>query len=215
MKKYSLIAILWVSLLLIWCSKTETPTEEGNEVIQEEVLSINTPEMCSNVIKDYLAKADLKWKWTKTVEKWNEIAVHYVWRLNETEVFDTSVEEVAKACWKHHPARNYNEWLSFKVWAGQMIPGFDKGVEGMKIGQTKTITIPAAEAYGEWSESNIIEIDRNQLPEWEYEKGMKLMSEMWQTFTVHEVDEKSISLDTNHELAGKDLIFDITLIEIK
>jgi FKBP-type peptidyl-prolyl cis-trans isomerase 2 len=44
---------------------------------------------------------------------------------------------------------------------------------------------------------------------------MKLMSEMWQTFTVHEVDEKSISLDTNHELAGKDLIFDITLIEIK
>jgi FKBP-type peptidyl-prolyl cis-trans isomerase 2 len=46
-----------------------------------------------------------------------------------------------------------------------MIPGFDKGVEGMKIGQTKTITIPAAEAYGEWSESNIIEIDRNQLPE--------------------------------------------------
>lgn len=215
MKKYLFIAILWVSLLLVWCSKTETPIEESNETIQEDVLSINTPEMCSNVIKDYLSKADLKGKWSKTVEKWHEIIVHYVGRLNESEVFDTSVEEIAKACGKHHPARNYNEWLAFTVGAGQMIAGFDKGVEGMKIWQTKTITIPAKEAYGEWSESNVIEVSRNELPAGEYEKWVKLSSAMWQTFTVTEVKGDKVFLDGNHELAGKDLIFDITLVEIK
>jgi peptidylprolyl isomerase len=111
--------------------------------------------------------------------------------------------------------RNYNEWLAFTVGAWQMIAGFDKGVEGMKIWQTKTVTIPAKEAYGEWSEKNMIEVERAQLPEGEYEKGMKLSSAMGQTFTVQEVKEKSVILDANHELAWKDLIFDITLVEIK
>jgi FKBP-type peptidyl-prolyl cis-trans isomerase 2 len=220
MKKYLLIAGIVLSLALVWCSKStetveEVSTSTTENTKQEESLSLNTPEMCANAIKDHLAKADLKWKWTKKVEKGHEIVVHYVGRLNETEVFDTSVEEVAKACGKHHPARNYNEGLAFTVGAGQMIPGFDKGVEGMKIGQTKTITIPAKEAYGERSESNIIQVERAQLPDGEYEKGMKLMSQMGQTFTVYEVNEKTISLDSNHELAGKDLIFDITLVEIK
>ena len=221
MKKYLLIGAMILSLALVWCNQSSNPIEEEstpnteNNSIQEETLSLNSPEMCANVIKDYLAKADLKWKWTKKVEKWNEIVVHYVGRLNDSEVFDTSVEEIAKACGKHHPARNYNEWLSFKVGAGQMIAGFDKWVEGMKIGQTKTITIPAKEAYWEWSESNIVEIELSNLPEWNYEKWMKLYSEMWQTFTVYEVKEKTVMLDSNHELAGKDLIFDITLVEIK
>ncbi|MDD3262332.1 MAG: FKBP-type peptidyl-prolyl cis-trans isomerase [Candidatus Absconditabacteria bacterium] len=220
MKKYLLIGVVTLSLALAGCNQTSNPEEEQSTPIsentnQEETLSLNSPEMCANVIKDYLAKADLKGKGTKKVEKGHEIVVHYVGRLNDTEVFDTSVEEVAKACGKHHPARNYNEGLAFKVGAGQMIAGFDKGVEGMKVGQTKTITIPAKEAYGEWSESNIVEIELSNLPEGNYEKGMKLYSEMGQTFTVHEVKEKTVMLDSNHELAGKDLIFDITLVEIK
>lgn len=216
MKKYLLIAGMGLSLILAWCSKTETPeTSSNTQTTQEENLSINNPEMCANAVKDYLAKADLKGKWDKIVEKWHEIVVHYIGRLNETEIFDTSVEEVAKACGKHHPARNYNEGLAFTVGAGQMVPGFDKGVEGMKIGQTKTVTIPAKEAYGEWSKENIIEVERAQLPAGDYQKGMKLMSQMGQTFTVYEVNEKTVLLDANHELAGKDLIFDITLVEIK
>jgi len=242
MKKYLLIAVVGLGLTLAWCGQSPQNTNENasetcsvtdssscsdtgstNETKQEndanqtlETLSTNnTWEMCANVIKDYLAKADLKGKWDKSVGKWHEIVVHYVWRLNELEVFDTSVEEVAKACGKYTPARNYNEWLAFTVGAGQMIPGFDKWVEGMKIWQTKTITIPAKEAYGEWSEKNIIEVDRSQLPAGEYEKWTKLMSQVWQTFTVYGVSEKTISLDANHELAWKDLIFDITIVEIK
>ncbi|HCB51825.1 TPA: hypothetical protein DEP21_04645 [Patescibacteria group bacterium] len=79
------------------------------------------------------------------------MVVHYIGRLNDEEVFDTSVESVAKACGKYTAGRNYDEGLAFNVGAGQMIAGFDNGVEGMKIGQTKTISIPAAEAYGEWT----------------------------------------------------------------
>lgn len=217
MKKYFLVAVLGLSLLLVGCSKEtssqENPIEQNTN--QEEILSTNTEEMCANVIKDYLAKANFEWEWTKTVEKWNEIVVHYVGRLDDENVFDTSVEEVAKWCGTYNAARNYNEGLAFTVGAGQMIAGFDKGVEGMKINQTKTITIPAAEAYGEWSEENIIEVDKSQLPEWDYEKGMKLMSPMGQTFTVYEVNWDKVKMDANHELAWKDLIFDITLVEIK
>lgn len=220
MKKYLLIAGIVLSLALAWCSKSTEPVEEVStpnteNTTQEETLSLNTPEMCSKVIKDYLSKADLKGKGSKTVEKWHQIVVHYVGRLNESEVFDTSVEEVAKACGKHSPGRNYNEGLAFTVGAGQMIAWFDKGVEGMKIGQTKTVTIPAKEAYGERSKDNMIEVERTQLPAWEYQKGMKLMSATGQPFTVYEVKEKTVVLDANHELAGKDLIFDITLVEIK
>lgn len=225
MKKYLLM--VWISSILVlsWCNKTPSPVENDltseatqNEVTQNEVtqdLSLNNPEMCSNVIKTYLKNVDLKWKWTKKVKKWNEIVVHYVWRTNESEVFDTSVEEVAKGCGKYNSARNYNEWLAFTVGAGQMIPGFDKGVEGMKVWQTKTITIPAKEAYGEWSKENVAEIDRWQLPPGEYQKGMQLMSQMWQTFTVVDANDKTVTLDWNHELAGKELIFDITIVEIK
>lgn len=228
MKKYLVLGVIALSLTLAGCGQPQNTDEVSQETCSttgtgscgttgetQSDLSLTTENMCANAIKDHLAKADFKGKGTKVVEKGHEIVVHYVGRLNDTEVFDTSVEEVAKACGKHHPARNYNEWLVFTVGAGQMIPGFDKGVEGMKIGQTKTITIPAKEAYGEWSETNIIEVERSQLPEGEYQKGMKLMSQMGQTFTVYEVTEKSIRLDANHELAGKDLIFDITLVEIK
>lgn len=95
-----------------------------------------------------------------------------------------------------------------------MIAGFDKGVQGMKVGQTKTITIPAKEAYGEWTGAALITVPRTQLPQGEYTKGVKLMSANGQTFTVYDVKKDEIILDGNHELAGKDLIFDITVLSI-
>lgn len=77
-------------------------------------------------IAEYLAAADLKGTGEKTVSNGNKITVHYVGRLNDQEVFDTSVESIAKAAGKYSPARNYNEGLSFTVGAKQMIAGFDK-----------------------------------------------------------------------------------------
>lgn len=228
MKKYLLLGAIGLSLTLAGCGQQPQNTEVSSETCSvtgtgsctttwetQTDLSLTTENMCANAIKDHLAKADLKGKGTKVVEKWHQIVVHYVGRLDEEIVFDTSVEEVAKACGKYMSGRNYNEWLAFTVGAGQMIPGFDKGVEGMKIGQTKTVTIPAKEAYGEWSKDALVELDRSQLPAGEYKKGMKLYNQYGQAVTINEVKDKTVVLDTNHELAGKDLIFDITLVSIK
>ena len=207
--------------LLTGCTKTEqvitpeTPTDTPAAVNIETTLPTNDTTMCPNAIKDHLAKADLKGKWTKVIKKGDRITVHYVGRLDEKNVFDTSVESVAKACGKYTPGRNYDEGLSFGVGAGSMIPGFDQGVEGMKVGQTKTITIKAKDAYGEWSEKNIITVDRAQLPAGDIQKGAQLSTPYGQTLTVVEVKGTGVVLDGNHELAGKDLIFDITIQEIK
>lgn len=136
--------------------------------------------------------------------------------MDEETVFDTSIEEIAKACGKYASGRNYDQGLSFQVGAGQMIAGFDKGVEGMQIGQTKTIHIEAAEAYGERSEANLVKVPKEQIPDADtLKKGDQLMASNGQRFTVYEIGTSEITLDANHELAGKKLIFDITLTDIQ
>ena len=85
----------------------------------------------------------------------------------------------------------------------------------MNIGQTKTIEIEAKDAYGERSEANIIKVPREQIPASDkLQKGVKLMSSNGQSFTVYALDSKEVTLDANHELAGKKLIFDITIESI-
>jgi len=214
-KKLLMTSLIWVSTLwLMWCG--QTPTQQPTETQPTTLLSSTSWTMCANAVKDYLDQADMKWQSGKQVKKWHNITVHYIGRLDDGTVFDTSVEEVAKACGKYMSGRNYDEGLSFAVGAGQMIAGFDKAVEGMNIGQTKTIHIEAKEAYGERSEKNIVKVPRDQIPDADkIEKGMKLASSYGQTFTVYAIDDKEITLDANHELAGKKLIFDITIKNIQ
>lgn len=171
--------------------------------------------MCEMTVDEYLAAANFEWE-GQTVQKWDEIVVDYIWRLADGTVFDTSIKEVAKSCDKYNENRNYDEWLSFKVGLWQMIAGFDRWVEGMKIGQTKTIEIPAKDAYGERKEDLVMKVEKSKLElPWQYKKWDVLYAPTWQTVKVVKVTEKEVYLDTNHELAGKDLIFDITLKEIK
>ena len=170
---------------------------------------------CKTAIAAYLQQTKASTD-GKLVEKWNTIIVDYVGRLDEQTVFDTSVESVAKACGKYNAGRNYNEGLSFKVGWGQMIAGFDKAVAWMKIGETKIVTIPAKEAYGERSEKNLIKVPREQIPNADQlKKGVKLMASNGQPFTVYAIESKEVTLDGNNELAGKALIFDITIKEVQ
>ena len=137
-------------------------------------------------------------------------------RLSDQEVFDTSVESVAQACGKYQAGRDYTGGLPFQVGAGQMIPGFDQGVEGMKLGQTKTIVIPAKDAYGEWSKDKLVTVEKKDVPEAEkYTVGTMVQTDYGQVFKVYEITNTQIIFDANHELAGKDLTFDITIKEIK
>ena len=171
---------------------------------------------CKTAIQTYLDTADMKWRGEKEITKGNNIVVDYVGRLSDQEVFDTSVESVAQACGKYQAGRDYTGWLAFQVGAGQMIAWFDQGVEGMKLWQTKTITIPAKDAYGEWSKDKLVAINKAKVPEADkYTVGTMVQTDYGQVFKVYEITATQIIFDANHELAGKDLIFDITVKEIK
>ena len=189
------LAIALVVLCLLFCKQEKT--------------------MCEITVDDYLAAADFDWA-GQEIQKWDDIVVHYVWRLDDGTVFDTNVKSVAKWCDKYAEWRNYDEWLAFQVWAWQMIAWFDRGVEWMKIGQTKTIEIPAVDAYGEYDPEKVIVVEKTKLNlPWQYKAWDVLHAPTGQAVKIVKVTDKDVYLDTNHELAGKTLIFDITIDEIK
>jgi len=201
LKNTLLLSISWLLILAIWwCSKTLVSNQNSN--------------MC-DAVKEYLASADFEWKWQQ-VQKWDSIVVDYIGRLADGTVFDTSVESVARWCGTYNEGRDYSAWLPFEVWAWQMIAGFDRGVEWMKIWQTKTIEIAAVDAYGERDESLVIEVNKSDLDNpGQYEEWQTLYTPYGQAVKVSKVTKDKVYIDTNHELAGKNLIFDITIKEIK
>ena len=147
------------------------------------------------------------------VNNWNSIVVDYIWRLKDWTVFDTSVESVAKACGSYQTWRDYSQWLSFQAWAWQMIAGFDAWVIWMKIWETKSINIPFMQAYWARDEKKLLTMDMaDQFKD--YKKWDDVMTAYW-PIKVFKITKDKITFDTNHSLAGKDLIFDITIKDIK
>lgn len=132
------------------------------------------------------------------------VAVMYTGRLEDGTVFDSNEER---------------EPLQFELGQGMVIAGFDAGVRDMEMGQTKTITIPPEEGYGERSDEAIVPISPDQLPpDMQVEVGMQLEMRTQDgralPVTVAEVTPERILLDANHRLAGKTLIFDIKLVNV-
>lgn len=139
-----------------------------------------------------------------TAKKGDIVKVHYTGKLTSGDQFDSS------------EGRNP---LEFKVGAGQMIPGFDQAIPGMNVGEKKTITISPLEAYGKKNKEAIIEFPKTNIPaDIKLETGMKLQlrNEAGEPIpvVVTEVKDETVILDANHELAGKELVFDIELVEI-
>ncbi|NJW53330.1 FKBP-type peptidyl-prolyl cis-trans isomerase [Salinimicrobium oceani] len=133
------------------------------------------------------------------------VRVHYTGKLTDGQIFDSSLER---------------EPIEFTMGQGQLIPGFEKGLLDMKENEKKTIEIPADEAYGQPREELIQEVEKSQLPEEiKPEPGMGLVSKSpdgrEMNLVVKEVKEDTIVVDGNHPLAGKDLIFDLEVVEIK
>jgi FKBP-type peptidyl-prolyl cis-trans isomerase 2 len=138
------------------------------------------------------------------VKNGDTVKVHYTGKLTTGDQFDSSVGR---------------EPLEFTVGAGQMIPGFDAALPGMIVGDKKTVNIPAADGYGEVNEQAIIEFPKENVPaDMKLEPGMSLTlsNQEGQPFpvVVKEIKDDVIILDANHFLAGKDLVFDIELVEI-
>ena len=133
------------------------------------------------------------------------VRVHYTGTLEDGTTFDTSVGR---------------EPLEFTLGEGKMIPGFEKAVYGLKVGKSKTVTIPAEEAYGPHRDDLVIVVEREQLPA-DLDPKVDQQLQMQQTdgrtavVIVTDVSETTITVDANHPLAGKDLTFEIELVEIK
>ena len=135
----------------------------------------------------------------------NTVKVHYTGTLEDGTTFDTSVGR---------------EPLEFTLGAGKMIPGFEKAVYGLAVGESKTVTILAEEAYGPYRIDLVTIVEREQLPTGlEPEVGQQLQAQQTDGSTamviVTDVSETTITIDANHSLAGKDLTFEIKLVEIK
>ena len=142
----------------------------------------------------------------------DRVKVHYTGRLDDGSVFDSSECAEDDCGCEHGP-------MEFTIGAGEVIPGFDAGVKGMSIGESKTIHIPVEEAYGERIEEMVAEVPRGDLPpEMNPELGQQLevTQEDGQIFQVLVIDvnDQTITIDANHPLAGQALNFDLRLVEI-
>ena len=138
------------------------------------------------------------------VKHGDTVKIHYTGKLEDGTIFDTSA--------KRDP-------LQFIIGEGQVISGFEQAVVGMNPSESKTVKVPADKAYGPHREEMISVVDQNKIPkDLKLELGQQLQipQEDGQKIivAVTNISESSVTLDANHPLAGKDLAFDIQLIEI-
>jgi peptidylprolyl isomerase len=137
------------------------------------------------------------------------VRVDYTGTFDNGSIFDSSVNE----------SFGHVEPLEFTIGAGEMIPGFEQAVIGMMVNESKTVHIPMEEAYGPYYEELIMTLNWSQFPEgFETDIGAEipLQNAYNQTVwaTVINVSEAGVTVDANHPLAGEDLNFNITLVEI-
>jgi len=141
---------------------------------------------------------------TPKVENGDTIKIHYTGTLEDGTVFNTTEGKSP---------------FQFTVGNNEVIKGIENAVLDMKIGEIKTVSIAPADAYGERDEKNTQVVERSKLPEGQApEVGQQLISTDEQgnqmSFTILKVDDTSVTVDTNHPLAGKTLIFSIELVDI-
>ncbi|UCF71190.1 MAG: peptidylprolyl isomerase [candidate division WOR-3 bacterium] len=138
------------------------------------------------------------------VKSGDKVKIHYTGKLNDETVFDSSIDR---------------EPLEFTVGDGKIIPGFEKAVVGMAPGESRTVTISPDMAYGPHREELVVDVERERVPD-------KLDLKVGGFVQIRQRDggviqakvtgmsESKVTLDANHPLAGKDLTFDIKLVEI-
>ena len=132
------------------------------------------------------------------------VRVHYEGQLSDGTIFDSSLER---------------EPIEFILGQDTVIPGFEQAVIGMEVGESKDVSIPPEEGFGEYSEDLVVNIEKTILPpDINPELGMQLEvsseEETPRVFTIADIAEDSITLDGNHPLAGAEIAFKIELLEI-
>lgn len=137
-------------------------------------------------------------------QKGSRVLVQYTGRFDDGTIFDTSIGR---------------EPLQFVLGEGKVIPGFESMIEGMGTGEEKTEKIPAEQAYGPYLEELILEVPKDQIPPHinpEVNSQLQITQQNGQVAVVRvtEVTDDAVTLDANHPLAGKDLTFEIKVLEV-
>lgn len=136
--------------------------------------------------------------------KGDTVRIHYTGRLVDGTEFDSS---------------NGRPPLEFQLGSGQIIAGLDRQVEGMSVGEKATLTIPADQAYGPYHPEGVQTLPRDRIPDGvDVSLGARLQATsadgQQMTLTVVDVTDTEVTVDANHPLAGKDLVFDVELVDI-
>jgi len=134
----------------------------------------------------------------------DHVKLNYTGKLDDGTVFATSAEA--------NP-------LEFTLGNGTMLSAIEEAVEGMETGETKTVYVPADEAFGPWREELVQEIPKDSLPE---EIDLEIGERLWVDqpgtdpvmVSVMDVSDSTVTLDANHPLAGEDLVFDLELVDV-
>ncbi|WP_102226140.1 FKBP-type peptidyl-prolyl cis-trans isomerase [Acidimangrovimonas sediminis] len=138
------------------------------------------------------------------VQTGDKVRIHYTGTLADGSVFDSS---------------EGRDPLEFTVGSGQIIQGLDNELPGMEIGEAKTVTIPPEQAYGPVQDGAKQSVPRSQVPEnipLELGTMLELRTPEGQTMPVQvvEVTDEHVTLDANHPLAGKELTFAFSVVEV-
>jgi peptidylprolyl isomerase len=141
----------------------------------------------------------------QTAEQGKTVAVHYTGKLDSGEVFDSSRDR---------------DPLEFRVGEGQVIPGFDRAVEGLAVGETREVRIDPADAYGDRQPDLVVDVPAEQFPpDAEPQVGQQVQVQVApgqnRVARIADVGDATVQLDLNHPLAGEALTFEVELVEVK
>jgi peptidylprolyl isomerase len=125
------------------------------------------------------------------------VLVHYTGRLDDGQIIGSSRDR---------------DPVSFTVGSGQMIAGFDTGITGLTVGQSRTISIEPADAFGEHDAELVVKVPRIQAPDGLHPRDQVTLGD--QPATVISIDDEHVVVDANHPLAGETLTFDLELVAI-
>ena len=188
LKRHLILTVVAVALVAAACSSSETAgLDEG--AVQAPVTTF----AAADVEQTNDAGGILM------VQDGDLVEVHYDGTLDDGSSFDSS--------------RERDTPFSFEVGTGQVIPGFDEAVRGLKIGESREVRIPPAEAYGERSDENIVEVPYGP-DQSDVAVGDQVYLNTGQPAIVLEVKKDTVVLDANHELAGEALTFKIEVLSI-
>lgn len=153
------------------------------------------------------------------IESGDEVTFEYIGRLTDGTVFDTSRADVAadEGIEDENPQREF-EPLTVEAGAGTVIEGLDDSLIGMDVGDRETFTYDPEQAYGQPSEENVVDQPRDHIEQslagHDAEVGLRIQTAQGAVGEITAVDEDTVTLDFNHELAGETLEFDVEIVDV-